>query len=184
VLMFGPLPAYRDLAEPPRRQPPAPPFTGRDVEEFEANLAALGYRVTVDETFTAVRKWQKDLGVPETGVVGIGDVVYAAGPVRVAKPLVRLGAPASGMSSAPPARGPCTSTCPSRRRTGRCEGRRPRSPCLTGGTSPVWSVSVTQPQTPPTGGEASGVPRRRPQYRRPGMGRRRPRQRTMLTRPS
>ncbi len=117
VLLFGDLPAYRDLAEatapaaPPKAEgntpPPAPaapvqPFTGRDVEQFESNLSALGYGgFTVDRTFTAqtttaVKRWQKDLGAPQSGRVGTGDVFYATGPLRVAKVLVRPGAPATG----------------------------------------------------------------------------------------
>ncbi|MFE9442903.1 peptidoglycan-binding protein [Streptomyces sp. NPDC006602] len=70
---------------------------GMDVLQFETNLAALGYTgFTVDETFTAktadaVERWQKSLGVPETGTVGIGDVIYSAGKVRIGRPGVRLG---------------------------------------------------------------------------------------------
>ncbi|MFD3835994.1 peptidoglycan-binding protein [Streptomyces sp. NPDC058642] len=70
---------------------------GMDVLQFETNLAALGHTgFTVDETFTgktaqAVGRWQKSLGLPETGTVGIGDVVYSAGRVRIGRPGVRLG---------------------------------------------------------------------------------------------
>ncbi|MEU0880466.1 peptidoglycan-binding domain-containing protein [Lentzea sp. NPDC005914] len=120
VLLFGDLPAYRDLAEatappappaapkaeggtpPPAPASPVQPFTGRDVEQFESNLSKLGYGgFTVDRTFTAqtttaVKRWQKDLGEPQSGAVGAGDVFYAAGPLRVAKVLGRLGAPATG----------------------------------------------------------------------------------------
>ncbi|MFD7685499.1 peptidoglycan-binding protein [Streptomyces sp. NPDC059781] len=70
---------------------------GMDVLQFETNLAALGYTgFTVDERFTdrtadAVERWQKSLGVPETGRVGIGDVIYSAGKVRIGRPGVRLG---------------------------------------------------------------------------------------------
>ncbi|MEU9912434.1 peptidoglycan-binding domain-containing protein [Streptomyces sp. NPDC051001] len=70
---------------------------GMDVLQFETNLAALGYTgFTVDETFTAktaraVERWQRSLGLPETGAVGIGDVVYSTGRVRIGRPGVRLG---------------------------------------------------------------------------------------------
>ncbi|MEW2073736.1 peptidoglycan-binding protein [Streptomyces sp. NPDC013433] len=70
---------------------------GMDVLQFETNLAALGHTgFTVDETFTAktadaVERWQKSLGMPETGTVGIGDVIYSAGKVRIGRPGVRLG---------------------------------------------------------------------------------------------
>lgn len=105
VLLFGDLPMYRDLAEPPppkEGEPSPTPLHGKDVQQFEANLRALGQTgFTVDQTFNAqttaaVKRWQKTLGVPQTGSVGAGDVYYAPGPVRVAKPLVRLGAAVSG----------------------------------------------------------------------------------------
>ncbi|MEV4946565.1 peptidoglycan-binding protein [Streptomyces sp. NPDC053755] len=73
---------------------------GMDVMQFETNLAALGYTgFTVDERFTtatanAVKRWQKSLGVARTGTVGVGDVIYSAGKVRIGQPGVRLGAAA------------------------------------------------------------------------------------------
>ncbi|NUR72377.1 MAG: HlyD family efflux transporter periplasmic adaptor subunit [Hamadaea sp.] len=80
VLLYGALPAYRALAAGAK---------GPDVKQFEQNLYALGYRgFTVDETFsasttTAVKKWQKALGLSQTGVVDLGRIYYAPGPVRV-----------------------------------------------------------------------------------------------------
>ncbi|MFJ9740069.1 peptidoglycan-binding protein [Streptomyces sp. NPDC101166] len=74
---------------------------GMDVLQFESNLAALGYTgFTVDEEFTdltarAVKRWQKSLGLPQTGTVGIGDVVYSADKVRIGHASVRLGSPAT-----------------------------------------------------------------------------------------
>jgi peptidoglycan hydrolase-like protein with peptidoglycan-binding domain len=120
VLLYGSLPMYRRLAASAVTTPPAaegtsttaapapspssapPPLTGRDVEQFESNLRDLGYTgFTVDEKFTAqttqaVKRWQRDLGVPLTGAVEVGDVVYAPGKVRVARSLVRIGAAATG----------------------------------------------------------------------------------------
>ncbi|MFE5402252.1 peptidoglycan-binding protein [Streptomyces sp. NPDC056580] len=75
----------------------AAPLHGMDVKQFESNLNALGYSgFTVDESYTeltanAVKRWQKDLGLPQTGRVGAGDVVYAPGPVRVAGTSARVG---------------------------------------------------------------------------------------------
>ncbi|MFF7543803.1 peptidoglycan-binding protein [Streptomyces canus] len=74
---------------------------GMDVLQFESNLAALGYTgFTVDEEFTdltarAVKRWQRSLGLPQTGTVGIGDVVYSTGKVRIGHASVRLGSPAT-----------------------------------------------------------------------------------------
>ncbi|MFD7961582.1 peptidoglycan-binding protein [Streptomyces zaomyceticus] len=76
------------------------PLRGMDVLQFESNLAALGYQgFTVDERFTsgterAVKRWQKALGLPETGRIALGDVVYASGRVRLGQAGVRLGAAA------------------------------------------------------------------------------------------
>ncbi|MFJ7492735.1 peptidoglycan-binding protein [Streptomyces sp. NPDC097727] len=78
------------------------PLHGMDVNQFETNLSALGYSgFTVDETYSsltaaAVKRWQKDLGLPQTGRVDAGDVVYAPGPVRIASTGVRVGADAVG----------------------------------------------------------------------------------------
>lgn len=80
VLLYGSLPAYRTLASG---------VEGADVEQFEKNLAALGYDgFTVDDEYTevtaaAVKRWQKDLGLEQTGVVEFGRVVFAPGAIRV-----------------------------------------------------------------------------------------------------
>jgi peptidoglycan hydrolase-like protein with peptidoglycan-binding domain len=89
ALLFGQLPMYRDLRAG---------VHGADVAEFEANLRSLGYSgFTVDEDFsapttTAVKRWQHELGLAETGVVSTSQVVFARGALRVAQQLVRLGA--------------------------------------------------------------------------------------------
>jgi membrane fusion protein, multidrug efflux system len=80
VLMYGAVAAYRTLV---------PGVTGADVRQLEDNLKALGYGgFTVDKTYTwstatAVRRWQKDLGLPQTGQVEQGRVVFAPGKIRV-----------------------------------------------------------------------------------------------------
>lgn len=87
-----------DATAPPTATQATPQdLTGMDVMQFETNLAALGYTgFTVDERFTdatarAVERWQQHLGLPQTGTVGIGDVVYSAGKVRIGHAGVRLG---------------------------------------------------------------------------------------------
>jgi peptidoglycan hydrolase-like protein with peptidoglycan-binding domain len=93
ALLYGQLPIYRPLTLGTE---------GDDVEQLERNLAALGYGgFTVDRRFSsattaAVKRWQRDLGVPTTGTVEVAAVVYAAGPVRVAARTARLGAAATG----------------------------------------------------------------------------------------
>ncbi|MFW6694290.1 peptidoglycan-binding protein [Streptomyces sp. MAR4 CNX-425] len=76
TLLYGDVPAYRALA---------PGAEGADVAQLEENLSALGYAgFTVDDTYSdataaAVRDWQGDLEVGETGRVEPGRVVFAPG---------------------------------------------------------------------------------------------------------
>jgi hypothetical protein len=74
LLMYGSTPAYRTLK--------VGVADGPDVEQLEANLAALGlYPGIVDEEFTsttasAVEDWQDYQGLDETGHVELGRVVF------------------------------------------------------------------------------------------------------------
>jgi len=92
ILLYGQIPMYRPLAEG---------TVGADVRQFEQNLAALGYRsLVVDDTFSpattsAVKRWQKSLKLPETGVVERERVQYTRDAVRISRPLVRPGASAA-----------------------------------------------------------------------------------------
>jgi len=95
VLFLGSLPLYRDVA---------PGMTnGPDVRLVEENLRDLGYRGfgTPDTKYTAateaaIKKWQKNLGVDQTGVISLGDVVVTPAPVRVSSVQAVLGADAAG----------------------------------------------------------------------------------------
>ena len=95
VLFLGGLPLYRTVG--------AGTTDGPDVKLVEENLRDLGFRGfgTPDEEFTAgtaaaIEKWQDKLGVAETGVIELGDVVVAPGPIRVATLTAALGADAGG----------------------------------------------------------------------------------------
>lgn len=93
VLLYGSTPLYRALRSG---------MSGTDVKMLESNLKALGYTgFTVDDEFTsstgdAVKQWQEDLGLTETGTVAVNQVVVAPGLIRVADRLVEPGAAASG----------------------------------------------------------------------------------------
>lgn len=94
-LFYGSLPLYRDLE--------AGMPNGPDVKVVEENLAALGFKDfgTPDEKFTsytasAIKKWQKALGLEQNGKLGQGDVVVQPGAVRVSALSAQLGAPAAG----------------------------------------------------------------------------------------
>jgi peptidoglycan hydrolase-like protein with peptidoglycan-binding domain len=84
-------------------RPPWRPFAlgmadGMDVRALERNLAALGYGsgLTVDRhfsaaTYHAVRRWQDAAGLPVTGAVPLGQVVFLPGPLRVTAADARAG---------------------------------------------------------------------------------------------
>ena len=93
VLLYGRLPQWREFRLGMTK--------GRDIRQLELNLRALGFdphhKMIIDDTFTgttaaAVRRWQRSLGLDGTGVVGMGDLVFHSGPVRVAQHLASIGA--------------------------------------------------------------------------------------------
>jgi peptidoglycan hydrolase-like protein with peptidoglycan-binding domain len=97
VLFFGERPMWRPLAEGAS--------DGPDIEQLEQNLIALGYATEAQlgpnqkwsaATTAAVKRWQKALGVAETGQVDPSAIVIGAGPLRVAKHLAEPGAHAGG----------------------------------------------------------------------------------------
>jgi hypothetical protein len=95
-LLYGAVPAYRDLA--------AGMTNGPDVRELEENLVALGMdpgkQIVVDEKFTAataaaIRRWQTSWGLPtaqRTGQLPQGSVVFGSGPLRIAQVQAAVGA--------------------------------------------------------------------------------------------
>jgi peptidoglycan hydrolase-like protein with peptidoglycan-binding domain len=95
TLLYGDLPAWRRLA--------AGMSDGPDVRQLEQNLVALGHgteaEMPVDDRFTAgtaaaVKRWQRSLGLEETGAVEPGQVVFLPGALRVAEVKVEKGSPA------------------------------------------------------------------------------------------
>ena len=63
---------------------------GPDVAQLDRNLIALGYgaRLTVSDQYTwatasAVARWQRAAGLPVSGTVPFGQVVFAPGPCRI-----------------------------------------------------------------------------------------------------
>jgi putative peptidoglycan binding protein len=83
VLWTGARPAWRDLV-------PGMP-AGPDVTQAEQNLAAHGYGGHL--TGAAIRHWQAAHGLPRTGVIGLGQVVFLPGAVRVGAVPAALGTP-------------------------------------------------------------------------------------------
>jgi Putative peptidoglycan binding domain len=96
VLMTGKIPAWRPMG--------AGISAGPDVTELEHNLIALGYAsgllaspgdVWTTATTAAVERWQLAAGLPVTGQVGLGQVLFLPGPVRTGAPVVAAGDPAA-----------------------------------------------------------------------------------------
>jgi peptidoglycan hydrolase-like protein with peptidoglycan-binding domain len=90
VLMDGRVPAYRRMAPGIARGP--------DVLQLERNLVALGFGVgvTVDTRYTsataaAVKRWQRARGLPRTGTVELGQIVFMSGPRRVGERRAAIG---------------------------------------------------------------------------------------------
>ncbi len=101
ALMYGSVPAYRTLKEGVS--------DGPDVTELNENLIALGYdpygAITDDEDFgeataAAVQRWQHAEGLPETGEVELGRIVFAPGARRVTAVKVALGQDPPGSAGA------------------------------------------------------------------------------------
>jgi hypothetical protein len=95
VLLCGRTPVYRPLSEGD---------SGPDVHQLNTNLVRLGYADRSDldpsshhfgaATADALERLQHELGVDETGTLGLGQAVFAPGPLRISKTLATLGAPA------------------------------------------------------------------------------------------
>lgn len=90
--MYGATPLWRTLEYG---------IEGADVRQLNEDLAALGYDVSVDETFgkrtrAAVQRWQEDRGLEVTGALTADDIVFVDGPVRVDSVVAKLGQPAAG----------------------------------------------------------------------------------------
>jgi Putative peptidoglycan binding domain len=95
-LLYGGRPEWRALA--------AGVTPGPDVAQLDRNLIALGYAsaatLTVSHSYTgatgyAVARWQEAAGLPVTGTVPLGQVVYAPGALRVSAVSAGLGGSAA-----------------------------------------------------------------------------------------
>lgn len=147
VLMYGSVPAYRALKEGVS--------DGPDVAELNRNLIDLGYDpygAIAEEshfgeaTAAAVRRFQKAEGLPETGEVELGRVVFAPGARRVTAVHVALGQdppggeePAPGESSGQPPSG----------------GESPEQPAPSTGTPSEEPTSAPSSEEPAPGESSS-----------------------------
>jgi Putative peptidoglycan binding domain len=94
-LLYGSIAAYRAF------------YTGMpdgaDVGELTHDLIALGYGGGLDRsdhysqaTAAAVKRWQQALGLPATGEILLGEVVFEPGPIRVTSVTPSVGASVGG----------------------------------------------------------------------------------------
>jgi hypothetical protein len=97
-LLYGPVAAYRAFY--------AGMSGGGDVGELTRDLIALGYGGGLAQsdhysraTAAAVDRWQKARGLPVTGEILLGEVVFEPGPIRVTAVTPSPGAPAVGSGS-------------------------------------------------------------------------------------
>jgi hypothetical protein len=92
TLFYGARPAWRSLSEWV--------LPGPDVAQLDRNLIALGFGkyLTVSDYYTAasayaVELWQQAAGLPVTGTVPLGQVVFAPAALRVTGVAAGLGSP-------------------------------------------------------------------------------------------
>ena len=94
-LLYGSLPAYRQFD--------AGMSDGADVGQLTRDLIALGYGAGLAQsnhyspaTAAAVQRWQKAVGLQETGEIPLGEAVFEPGPIRVTSVAPAVGTPAGG----------------------------------------------------------------------------------------
>lgn len=97
VLATGRVPAFRSLSAG---------AVGPDVSQLQSLLRTLGHLSSDatgrfdSQTYSAVVAWQRDLGIPETGVVEPGDVIFVPrslpARIEVDRSVVKVGADLTG----------------------------------------------------------------------------------------
>ena len=97
-LLYGAIPAYRAFY--------AGMSDGADVGELTHDLIALGYGAGLTQsnrysaaTAASVARWQTAHGLPATGEILLGEVVFEPGPIRVTAVTPTVGASVGGGSS-------------------------------------------------------------------------------------
>jgi peptidoglycan hydrolase-like protein with peptidoglycan-binding domain len=94
-LLYGAIPAYRSFQ--------LGMSNGADVRQLTHDLIALGFGAGLSQsnyfssaTAAVVERWQRALGLPVTGKVPLGEVVFEPGPIRVTSVSPSVGAAAGG----------------------------------------------------------------------------------------
>jgi peptidoglycan hydrolase-like protein with peptidoglycan-binding domain len=91
-LLYGALPAYRAFS--------VGMSDGADVAELTRDLITLGYGSGLSpskhyssSTASAVKRWQGARGLPRTGTIPLGEVVFEPGPIRITGVSASVGSP-------------------------------------------------------------------------------------------
>jgi hypothetical protein len=94
-LLYGPIPAYRAFS--------LGMSDGPDVGQLTRDLIALSYGAGLvrgnhfsSAAAAAVERWQRAAGLPVTGKIALGEVVFEPGPIRVTSVSPSVGAAAGG----------------------------------------------------------------------------------------
>lgn len=94
-LLYGAIPAYRTFS--------VGMSDGADVRQLTRDLIALGYGAGLarsnhfsSATAASVERWQRALGLPVTGKIPLGEVVFEPGPIRVTSVTPSVGGAAGG----------------------------------------------------------------------------------------
>ena len=94
-LLYGSLPAYRQFD--------VGMSDGADVGQLTRDLISLGDGDGLAQsnhyssaTAAAVQRWQKAVGLQETGEIPLGEAVFEPGPIRVTSVTPAVGTPAGG----------------------------------------------------------------------------------------
>jgi peptidoglycan hydrolase-like protein with peptidoglycan-binding domain len=94
-LLYGAIPAYRTFQ--------LGMSDGTDVRQLTRDLIARGFGAGLSQTNhfasatnAAVKRWQRALGLPVTGKIPLGEVVFEPGPIRVTSVSPSVGAAAGG----------------------------------------------------------------------------------------
>jgi hypothetical protein len=94
-LLYGPIAAYRAFY--------VGMSNGADVGQLTRDLIELGYGAGLHQsnhyssaTASAVQRWQRARGLPATGEIPLGEVVFEPGPIRVTSVTASVGSPVGG----------------------------------------------------------------------------------------
>ncbi len=156
VLMYGAVPAYRALKRG---------LSGSDVEQLNTNLTALGFdpygAITATRSFdagteAAVRRWQSADGLPVTGAVPLGRVVFASGSRRVTAVDVSLGQDPPAAEEHPAAAAPAATTPTPTTPTPNTPTPTPTTPTPT--PTPTTPAPTVPAKTPTASAPATPVP--------------------------